>query len=148
MLSLHKHNWQDYNIDYIIGAKDSDGVRLLQLFLIDYKKEFHVEKVNPSCRRCLNDYLKEYKSKFKIMDSTCKYVLHKKREGIQLGFGSSIFVNNKNITDSYAKKLIEKFKKAKGDSFELSYLFSKFPKEDIKVISEEVKPKRKRKSKK
>jgi hypothetical protein len=81
-----------------------------------------------------------------IMDSNCKYILHKKREGIQLEFGSNIFVNNNNITEEYANKLISKFKTVLGDKFSMDYLFSKYPKEEskkevknIEVVSEEVK---------
>ena len=52
------------------------------------------------------------------------YVLKKKREGLPLHFGSSIRVNNGNITNEYALKLMERF--------EPEYLFDKFPKQDPK----------------
>ena len=49
----------------------------------------------------------------------------------------------------YAIKLISKFKAIKGDEFSMDYLFSKYPKEEIKQVNEEektvVKPRRKRK---
>lgn len=144
----HKLNWLDFNIDGIIGGKTSDGVRYLELFLKDYKKEFNNTTLNANCRKCLNDYLRKYKDKYNIMDSKCDYILHKKREGIQLGFGSSVFVNNNNITNEYAKKLVSKFKKVQGDSFEMSFLFSKYPKEVIKKVEEPKKIKRTRKNKK
>lgn len=142
MQSSHKHNWLDYKIESIVGGKSADGASLLELFLKDYAREFNITTLNASCKKCLNNYLQNYKSKFRKMDSNCKYILHKKREGIQLEFGSSVFVNNNNITDEYAKKLIRKFEKAKGASFCMDYLFSKYPKEEIKeieVVSEEVK---------
>ncbi len=149
MQSLHKHNWLDYKIENIIGGKSADGVSLLQLFLKDYAKEFNITTLNASCKKCVNGYLQNYKSKFMKMDSNCKYILHKKREGIQLGFGSNIFVNNNNITEEYAIKLISKFKAIKGNEFSMDYLFSKYPKEEIKQVNEEektvVKPRRKRK---
>lgn len=152
MQSSHKHNWLDYKIENIVGGKSADGVSLLELFLKDYAKEFNITTLNASCKKCLNTYLQNYKSKLKKMDSNCKYILHKKREGIQLEFGSSVFVNNNNITEKYAKKLIRKFKAVKGDEFCMDYLFSKYPKEEIKdieVVSEEVKPvKNTRKSRK
>lgn len=146
MLSLHKHNWLDYKIENIVGGKSADGVSLLELFLKDYAKEFNITTLNASCKKCLNTYLQNYKSKMMIMDSNCKYILHKKREGIQLEFGSNIFVNNNNITEEYANKLISKFKTVLGDKFSMDYLFSKYPKEEpkkevknIEVVSEEVK---------
>ena len=155
MRSSHKHNWLDYKIESIVGGKSSDGASLLGLFLKDYSREFNITTLNASCKKCLNGYLQNYKSKFRKMDSNCKYILHKKREGLQLGFGSNIFVNNNNITDEYANKLIRKFKTVKGDGFCMDYLFSKYPKEEIKeveVVSEEIKPVKKirkpRKSKK
>lgn len=156
MQSSHKHNWLEYDIESIIGGKSSDGVPLLQLFLKDYAKEFNSTTLNASCKRCINDYLQKYKSKITIMDSNCKYVLHKKREGIPLKFGSNIRVNNRNITDEYAKELISKFEKTLGDAFKLDYLFSKYPKEEPKnievkaekVITEEVKEKPVKKTRK
>lgn len=151
MLSSHKHNWLEYDIENIIGGKSADGVSLLELFLKDYAKEFNATTLNASCKRCLVDYLQKYKSKFLIMDSNSKYILHKKREGLPLGFGSNIRVNNNNITDEYAIKLISIFKESLGDSFTMDYLFSKFPKEEVKnieVVSEEVvKPIEKKKTK-
>ena len=58
--------WEEYNITYIVGGKTNDNVRLLQLFLIDYKKEFNVTSVNPSCSKCLKGYLEQFKKKYTI----------------------------------------------------------------------------------
>lgn len=155
MLSLYKHNWNDYSLQNIIGGKSADGVSLLGLFLKDYSKEFNTKTLNASCRSCISTYLKNYKSKFRQMDNKCDYVLHKKREGLQLDFGSNIFVNNNNITNDRALKLIKRYKKAQGDKFELSYLFEAYPKEEVKEIivtleepKEQPKKKRTRKNKK
>ena len=41
------------------------------------------------------------------MANTCKYRLHAKYENIPLEFGSPILVNNSNITDEYALKLLQ-----------------------------------------
>lgn len=40
------------------------------------------------------------------MQNKCKYRLHTKYENIPLEFGSPILVNNNNITDEYAEKLL------------------------------------------
>lgn len=94
------------DIQAITTGKGSDGTGYLQLFLQEYTMVFK-EKVNPSCPRCLNDYLTRYKNYFKTMANTCKYRLHTKYENIPLEFGSQILVNNSNITDEYALKLLE-----------------------------------------
>ena len=94
----------DYNT--IATGKGSDGTLYLQLFLQEYARLFN-EKVNPSCPRCLNDYLTRYKKHYNTMANTCKYRLHAKYENIPLEFGSPILVNNSNITDEYALKLLQ-----------------------------------------
>lgn len=116
----------------VISGKSADNVRYLQLFLSDYAKEFNNTTLNASCKKCIADYLRKYKSKFTIMDNKCDYVLHKKREGMQIEFGSSVFVNNTNITNELAEKLVNKFKSVKGEDFDLGFLFSVFPKETKK----------------
>ena len=82
------------------------GERYLELFLKEYTSIFK-EKVNPSCPKCLTDYLNRYKNHFKAMANTCNYRLHAKYENIPLEFGSPILVNNANITDAYAQKLLQ-----------------------------------------
>ena len=145
--------WHKIDIGQIIGGVAPDGSPLLKNFLIDYKKEFSVEVVNASCHKCILSYQQEFIKKYGDMENTSKYRLHKKREGLQLEFGSSIFVTNKNITDDYAEKLIKRFSTLKPD-FKLEDLFSQFPKttKEIEVISEateevviEKKPRKKRK---
>ena len=83
-----------------------NGERYLELFLREYVSIFK-EKVNPACPKCLTEYLNRYKNHFKAMANTCNYRLHAKYENIPLEFGSPILVNNGNITDAYAKKLLE-----------------------------------------
>lgn len=82
-----------------------DGIRYLQLFLQEYTALFN-EKVNPSCPKCLTQYLAKYKNHFKAMADTSKYRLHAKYQNIPLAFGSPILVNNNNITPEYAKQLL------------------------------------------
>ena len=118
------YEWQNINFNTIIGGIAPDGVLYLKTFLIDYKEEFHVEVVNPSCQKCIKNYHEEFIKKYKIMNNQCDYVLRKKREGLPLHFGSSIRVNNGNITNEYAKILLEKF--------EADYLFDVYPKEEKK----------------
>ena len=129
------------NIEKVIGGKTADNTSYLELFLQDYSREFNNTTLNASCKSCLKDYLRKYKLKYNKMENNSNYVLHEKRQGIPLGFGSSVFVTNSNITDAYANKLVEKYKKVQGDEFKMSFLFSKYPAEQIKeveVIEEEI----------
>lgn len=89
----------------VATGKRSDGTGYLQLFLQEYVSLFN-EKVNPGCPKCLNTYLAKYKNHFKNMQNKCKYRLHAKYENIPLEFGSPVLVNNSNITDEYAEKLL------------------------------------------
>ncbi|MFP9114930.1 hypothetical protein ACLI1A_13420 [Flavobacterium sp. RHBU_3] len=84
-----------------------EGRRYLELFLREYTALFP-GPVNPGCPRCLQEYLNRYKNHFKRMSTTntCQYRLHERYENIPLQFGSPILVNNDNITDEYAKILI------------------------------------------
>lgn len=144
--------WHKIDIGQIIGGVAPDGSPYLKHFLIDYKKEFSVQVVNASCHKCINEYRHEFVKKYGDMENNSQYRLHKKREGLQLEFGSSIFVTNKNITDDYAEKLIKRFSDIKPD-FELSYLFSQFPETKIEIVETETtqsvvvekKPRKKRK---
>ena len=106
-----KHNWENYELSNIIGGKSSDGVSLLKLFLQDYSKIFHTTTLNAGCQKCLQDYLTNYKNKINKMENpnTSQYRLKQKYQNIPLEFGSNIFVNNNNITDEYAEKLLERY---------------------------------------
>lgn len=145
-------DWTKIDTNTIIGGVAPDGSMYLKSFLIDYKTEFSVEVVNASCPKCIKDYHSEFIKKYGNMENKSQYRLHPKREGLQLGFGSSIFVNNKNITDDYAEKLIKKYSKLRPD-FTLDYLFSHYPKEVAKIeVKAEIleptevkKPRKKRK---
>jgi hypothetical protein len=93
------------DISTITRSVTGDGVRYLELFLREYVSIFQ-ETVNPSCPKCLTEYLSRYKNHFKAMDNTCQYRLHAKYENIPLEFGSPVLVSNANITDEYAQKLL------------------------------------------
>ncbi len=126
-------NWHKLDIGAIVSGTHPNGAPYLIEFLKDYKKEFNVDIVNPSCERCLKNYHNKFIKKYEAMDNTSQYRLHKKREGLQLEFGSSTFVSNNNITDAYAEQLIKRFKAVKKD-FKLSDLFDKYPTEQIELI--------------
>lgn len=112
----------------IIGGKTPDNVPYLQLFLIDYKKEFNVEVVNAACQKCIYSYHNDFIKKHTTMSTNSKYKLLAKREGLQLDFGSSHFITNANITDSIAEKLVKKFKALNSD-FKMEDLFETYPTE-------------------
>lgn len=94
------------DVGTITNGVGGDGVRYLESFLKEYTSIFH-ESVNPGCNKCLTSYLERYKKHFKAMANTSNYKLHLKYENIPLEFGSPILVNNGNITDEYAKKLLK-----------------------------------------
>lgn len=93
------------DIATVTRSVTGSGERYLELFLREYTSIFK-EKVNPSCPKCLTEYLNRYKNHFNTMANTCNYRLHAKYENIPLEFGSPILVNNGNITDEYALKLL------------------------------------------
>jgi len=93
------------DIATVTRSVSGSGERYLELFLKEYTSIFK-EKVNPSCPNCLTGYLTRYKNHFNAMANTCNYRLHAKYENIPLEFGSPILVNNGNITDQYAQKLL------------------------------------------
>lgn len=129
--------WHNISLDMIIGGKTPDNIPYLKLFLQDYKKEFNVEVVNAACQKCIYTYHKDFIKKFNPMESNSKYKLLAKREGISLDFGSSIMVTNANLTDSYAKQLIKRFKDLNND-FKMEDLFEIYPVE-VEVQKEVVK---------
>lgn len=143
--------WYKMDIGTIVSGVTADNVSYLKLFLIDYKKEFNVEIVNPSCTRCLNGYLNDFKQKYNKMENTSKYRLHKKRENLVLKFGSGIRVNNQNITDDYAEQLIKNY--SNNPDFTMDFLFDKYPttkkeEEEVAPIEEEQPVKKTRKKRK
>lgn len=131
--------WHTMKLETIIGGKTADNISYLKLFLIDYKNEFHVQNVNASCKKCINSYHTEFIKKYNKMENVSKYKLLPKREGLQLEFGSSIFVSNRNLTDEYAEILIARYKAVKKD-FKLSDLFEVYPEptQEKEIVTEET----------
>ena len=132
MPNLSKHKWENLNINYIIGGKTPDGVALLKLFLTDYQNLFST-KVNPSCSKCLQNYLSNYKNKIYTMENpnTSNYRLKPKYNNIALrafGEGYNVNINNNNITDETALILLERFPAEK--------IFEKFPIQEIQEEKE------------
>jgi len=125
MQNLYKLNWLELDTKDIVSKVTTDGVKYLELFLQDYTKAFN-KKVNAGCGKCIAEYLKEYKKKYRIMENKSNFRLHKKREGVQLEFGSGIHVTNSNITDEYAMKLLERYYKVHGESA-VEMLFDIYP---------------------
>ena len=86
-----------------------DGVKYLQLFLIEYTKLFP-GTVNPSCNKCLNDYVTKYKKAMSTdkfhPENYSGYKLKEKYQNIPLEFGSQVLVNNANLTDAFAEILL------------------------------------------
>lgn len=99
-------NFKTVDTHTIMTAVRSDGVRYLQVFLQEYTALFK-ETVNPGCPKCITTYLNRYKNHFEEMENPCAYRLHNRYENIPLEFGSPVLVNNSNITDEYASKLLE-----------------------------------------
>jgi len=123
----YKYNWEGYDIGQIIGGASPDGVRYLKLFLTDYTALFS-EVVNPGCSKCLNNYLSKYKLKIYEMQNNSQYRLKEKYNGIPLGFGSAVLVNNSNLTDEYALELLQRF--------EAETIFDVYPVKEIKEEKE------------
>lgn len=125
------HKWELYNLENIISSKTADNIPLLKLFLQDYSKLFHTTTLNAGCQKCLQDYLTNYKNKINKMENpnASNYRLKQKYQNIPLEFGSNIFVNNNNITDEYAEKLLERYNAEK--------IFDVYPTiEKIEVVEE------------
>lgn len=122
------YNWEQFNIDTVFAASNGEGVRYLGLFLKDYREVFG-GTVNAGCKRCINNYLQKFKSymKTKKPNSESQYVLKPKYEGLQIGL-TGVFVNNKNITDDLAKKLLKVHAPEK--------IFAKYPVQERETAAE------------
>jgi hypothetical protein len=84
-----------------------EGERFLEVFLREYAALFP-GPLNPQCSLCLNRYLEHYKNYYIAMENPCRYRLHPEYENIPLEQGSNTLVNNMNITDAYAQKLLSR----------------------------------------
>ncbi|MDV7399001.1 hypothetical protein RZS08_46765, partial [Arthrospira platensis SPKY1] len=109
----------------IISGQNADGVSFLKLFLIDYSREFSEFNLCASCENKLVNYHAKWCKRFKIMGRKCDYRLKLKYEGIQLEFGSTVFVTNENLTNEIGAKLL----KEKGE-----HLFDLIPEPKPKKV--------------
>jgi len=105
-------DWLGYTLDGIIGGKNADGVRLLELFLNDYKAKFNVRTANAHCPKCLKEYYQKLtqSKKYNLMES--QFRLKAKYQNIPLrhtGDGYNVNVNNTNLTDEKAIILLERY---------------------------------------
>lgn len=135
-------NWENQSIENIIGGKTPDNVPLLKLFLTDYSAKFNQSNLNASCHNCIKEYHDKWINSIKEMENTCQYRLLKKFEGITLGFGSSVCINNGNITDELAEQLLA----TRG-----AHLFASIPTKKETIVeptTDAPEPKRKRRTKK
>ncbi len=103
-------DFQNMDVNTLTASTTAEGVTYLNLFLKEYTSLFN-EKVNPSCNKCLTAYLAKYKRKMAQKNNNPEnsgYRLKAKYQNIPLEFGSPILVNNNNLTDAYAEKLLSR----------------------------------------
>lgn len=93
------------DLNTITSGVSGDGVKYLELFLKAYTA-LTSEKVNPGCNKCLTSYLTKYKNLMSQDKNKSGYILKAKYENIPLEFGSDVLVNNGNINEDYARKLL------------------------------------------
>ena len=120
----------------IFEGRDSQGNLFLTQFIRDYKNTFNITQVNVGCLKCLNDYYNKFinhLSKMENKKNKSKFQLKKKYQGIQLKFGSSIFVKDSNMTDEYGYELLNKHPHG-------AKLFDKYPKTQKATEAQEKAP--------
>ena len=102
-------NWLRFDKDTIFEGKDAHGNRYLNQFLNDYERVFNITDFNAGCKKCLDEYYNKLITHLQMGNTTEPkvYQLKAKYNGIPLKFGSSILVNNLNITKEYAEELIK-----------------------------------------
>lgn len=97
----------------VLSNVTPNGVRYLEIFLNEYEKLTGEKDINAGCDKCITNYLTTFKKlKFKMENKNkSKYRLKEKYNNIPLEFGSNVFVNNNNLTDKYAQKLLKVYPK-------------------------------------
>lgn len=109
-------DWTKYDKGVVFRDKTPNG--LLFQFLAEYKAKFG-GSINPSCRKCLNDYYNNYlKSITMSKTKKCDYLLKAKYNGIQIGTNGDP-IRNGEMTNEIAKKLIA-WHPAGEDLFEIT----------------------------
>lgn len=136
-------NWEEYNIEQIIGGVAPDGTRYLKLFLQDYTSIFN-ESVCANCHSKLSGYLTKYKNRMKAKDNNCQWRLKEKYNGIQLEPCSAIFLTNDTLTDELAQQL---FNRRGGSLFDRIPDATNVVKEPIVNLTDAPKSKRTRSKK-
>ena len=107
--------WSKYKAEEVLKGTDGNGNRLISSFAKDYKSVFN-QDVCPNCKD-FNKKFQKFLNTTKAMSTNKKnsgYILKKMYENIPLEFGSNIYINNQNLTDAYAKKLLSKHPRGKG----------------------------------
>ena len=124
--------WSKYQAAEVRTGTDQDGNRLIVSFAGDYKAVFGAD-VCPNCNGFDQKFI-NFLNATKVMSEKKKsgYVLKKMYQNIPLEFGSSIFVNNENITDEYGSELLKNHPKGKG-------LFDAVPKQQDFTVDSLVK---------
>jgi hypothetical protein len=123
-------NWTDKTLEQIVGGKNPDGSSMLVSFLKYYSEVSGVKVLNAGCSKCLQQYYKDLKQKHIMKNNKSTYRLHAKFNNIPLRFGSSIFVNNENITDELAEALVSRYidvADAKEEEYKIDSMFEKYP---------------------
>ena len=120
--------WSKYQAAEVRTGTDQNGNRLLVSFARDYKEVFGVD-ICPNCNG-FNQKFINFLNKTKPMSEKKKsgYVLKKTYQNIPLEFGSSVFVNNENMTDEYGAKLLKSHPKGEG-------LFDILPAKDAYTVN-------------
>ncbi len=114
------NNWGKYKAEEVLTETDKNGNRLISAFAKDYKTVFN-QDICPACKD-FKEKFQKYLKKIQDMSNSNKknsgFVLKKMYENIPLKFGSAIYVNNQNLTDDYAKELINNHPRGK-DLFDI-----------------------------
>lgn len=109
------NDWGKYKADEVLTGTDANGNRLISAFAKDYKRVFN-QDICPTCKD-FKDKFQKFLKKIQDMSNSDKkntgFVLKKMYENIPLKFGSAIYVNNQNLTDDYAKELINNHPRGK-----------------------------------
>lgn len=120
--------WDKYQAVEVRTGTDQDGNRLIISFARDYKEVFGSD-ICPNCNgfdRKFNNFLN--KTKLMTEKKKSRYVLKKMYQNIPLEFGSSLFLNNENMTDEYGAKLLKNHPRGKD-------LFDFLPTKDANTVN-------------
>ncbi len=101
-------DWSQLSISDIINGRNGQGGRFLVEFARDYQRRYN-SSLCISCKGKLEQGIRKFLTQDTMDKGTNSgYVLKKKYEGIQLGFGSQLVLTSINLTDELARRFIEK----------------------------------------